>query len=1111
MRAAILLLSVSASFAAPQLVTPRRHYRAIVDVQPSRDGKWAASLGADETIRIWSLPDLVHLRTFSTPGAGSLAVGPQARIAWGAGYSVSILNVADGKTLAHFDHLPDQANSLAWSPDGTYLLTAFQKLVRIDPATGASTVLAPNTFAVQRIVFLNGGARVLISGSNWIRIFRSADWVQESAVEFKAGTLRGVHVAVAPDQSWLAAISDDLVLHLYSLPALKETGSAKVAVGVPQATLADLGISSDSSTIAVNSIFTFERFDAHTLQRLNTSSEDGPLLSHILRPAFSASMTIGGSLNGDLVGLGPKLETTVIRRADPGSRVRFLLPTQDGVLLGASATAQFRMDGGIWNVGKEIREITPVLGSPLAYFPQWQGKPGPWTLIARSQSRELVVRNVKTEVEVHAGDFGWADAASSDGTVAVGAGADGKSFTVVNVVARQTKKLADLELMPRFAISPGGETIALATDEGKLQVWSGPSWSEAAALDTPPKPQFWIGPATASALVFSGNGQLLAAGLVDGTVRVWNPAASRQTARFSLDQNDLANAIAFSPDGLRLVVATRNGAVLQLDLASGRELWRWSGLETPASFVSYISQNRIVAACPDGLLSVLDPATKQRLGTFFLQTPRAGPWVAVSQTGFFEASEASYDELLWRFSQDTFDTTSVSRYFGDFFLPGVFGRIWAGAAPRPPAAIERLNRITAQVAVHEVGSHDPAAREIKVELSVSGPHARDLSLFRNNTLIRQWTGAAPPTVRATVKLQAGENQFTAYAFNYQHVRTESARLTVRGGADLERPGTLYVLAVGIDDYSNPALRLDYAKKDATALASVLKSGRAGVVEMVDAMENILRTKKIDDPRLPVWRPSSGAVVVSTLEDGSASKAAILQAIRAIAKKALPEDSFVFYFAGHGLAAEPRYYLVPSGAGLKDLPGDLTALKPRMISDLDLESALEEMDVASGALIIDACESGQAVSAASDLRRGPIDATGLAQLAFEKDLWLLAASQSTGSAFELKQKGHGLLAYALTDDSLGKGRLYEGGFGEGITLAEWLEYAADRVPELQIGAISARRGLRYQPQTETPRAETPQAETKEVQRPRLLSRARPGAQPLVLAPAKEPDPFASPVP
>ena len=63
-----------------------------------------------------------------------------------------------------------------------------------------------------------------------------------------------------------------------------------------------------------------------------------------------------------------------------------------------------------------------------------------------------------------------------------------------------------------------------------------------------------------------------------------------------------------------------------------------------------------------------------------------------------------------------------------------------------------------------------------------------------------------------------------------------------------------------------------------------------------------------------------------------------------------------------------------------------------ISDEELELAVEGIDADKLLMVIDACNSGQALEA-EERRRGPMNSKGLAQLAYEKGMYILTAAQS----------------------------------------------------------------------------------------------------------------------
>src|SRR4029450_819202 len=191
----------------------------------------------------------------------------------------------------------------------------------------------------------------------------------------------------------------------------------------------------------------------------------------------------------------------------------------------------------------------------------------------------------------------------------------------------------------------------------------------------------------------------------------------------------------------------------------------------------------------------------------------------------------------------------------------------------------------------------------------------------------------------------------------------------------KRPPTVYVLAVGVNRYANPAFNLTYAVPDATIFAQRLAirqreldpSATVTVVELTDAdatRDNILLALRRLAGQAQGALPAGGPSVLERLRQTAAG------------------DKVFVYFAGHGLAVNDRFHLIPSDMayrgsreGVRDA---LDAVVARSISDADLETVFEPMEGSDFTLVIDACQSGQAIGADGE-RFGPMNSRGLAQL------------------------------------------------------------------------------------------------------------------------------------
>ncbi len=251
---------------------------------------------------------------------------------------------------------------------------------------------------------------------------------------------------------------------------------------------------------------------------------------------------------------------------------------------------------------------------------------------------------------------------------------------------------------------------------------------------------------------------------------------------------------------------------------------------------------------------------------------------------------------------------------------------------------------------------------------------------------------------------------------------------------------------------------------------------------------------------------------------NATKANILSALRRLAGAAdaptlkagpldrltrvEPEDAVIIYFAGHGTAQGQRFYLIPHDLGYDGNRSELNesglrTILAHSISDVELEESVEGLAASSLLMIIDACNSGQALEA-EEKRRGPMNSKGLAQLAYEKGMYILTAAQSYQAALEAAQLGHGLLTYALVEEGL-KTTAADNEPKDGVLNArEWLDFATERVPQMQEEKMKESRGLGLGIAFTEGEQKIVDPEKRSVQRPRVFYRREMEVDPLVIA-------------
>jgi uncharacterized caspase-like protein len=371
-------------------------------------------------------------------------------------------------------------------------------------------------------------------------------------------------------------------------------------------------------------------------------------------------------------------------------------------------------------------------------------------------------------------------------------------------------------------------------------------------------------------------------------------------------------------------------------------------------------------------------------------------------------------------------------------------------------------------------------------------------LFRNGSLVKVWHGDAlkgqpAATLEEEISIIAGPNRLTAYAFNGDNVKSKDANLVLTGADSLKRAGTAWIIAVGVNEYANSQYNLKYAVADANSFAEEIKRqqiqlARFSQVEIVPLVNDQATKANI----LAALRRLAGVADPPTLKAGPLDKV----------KRAEPEDAVIIYFAGHGTAQGQRFYLLPHDIGYTGDRGalDESGLKTILahsISDQELEDAVEGLAAGSLLMVIDACNSGQALEA-EEKRRGPMNSKGLAQLAYEKGMYILTAAQSFQAALEAAQLGHGLLTYALVEEGL-KTSVADKEPKDGLLIArEWLDFATERVPQMQEQKMNEGRGVGLAIAFTEGETNVADPQKRSVQRPRVFYRREMESNPLVIA-------------
>jgi WD40 repeat protein len=580
-----------------------------------------------------------------------------------------------------------------------------------------------------------------------------------------------------------------------------------------------------------------------------------------------------------------------------------------------------------------------------------------------------------------------------------------------------------------------------------------------------------------------------------GMLKLYDAQTGREVRAFTGHTGEV-QAVAFSPDGRLLASAAADNAIKLWDAQTGRELFTLTGHTAQINSLAFSPDTRLLASAGnDGSTLLWDTHEGRQLATL-VSLYDGGEWLVATPDGLFDGSPLAWDQVLWRYDEDTFNVAPIEWFFNEFFSPSLLAEIAAGKRPHARADFADKDRRQPQLAItlaEPAGADAPiTTRNVKVRIEVrdakpddkhnAGSGALDLRLFRNGSLVKAWRGdvlkgQASVTLEATLPLVAGQNRLAAYAFNRDNVKSRNATLALTGAETLKRTGTAYVLAVGINQYANQQYNLKYAVPDAREFGAEVErqQGKLGRYDHVQ---------------------------VTTLIDQQATKANIMAALAKLAADTQPEDEVVVYFAGHGTAHENQFYLIPhdlgyTGSRTQLNEAGLSSILAHSISDRELEAAFEQVNAAQLMFVIDACNSGQALEA-EEKRRGPMNSKGLAQLAYEKGMYILTAAQSFQAAQEAATVGHGLLTYALVEEGLKQAKADNEPKDGAVLAREWFDYAEQRVPAMQVEKVKQARDLGVNISFVESEERGLDFAKRVAQRPRVFYRRELEAQPLVVA-------------
>ena len=454
--------------------------------------------------------------------------------------------------------------------------------------------------------------------------------------------------------------------------------------------------------------------------------------------------------------------------------------------------------------------------------------------------------------------------------------------------------------------------------------------------------------------------------------------------------------------------------------------------------------------------------------------------------------------IHWIMSDDPLRPLSIEIFMRDYYEPKLLPRLLAGEKLPPIKSLAQLNRVQPEVKIIDIKSNPTSPEMVSVVVEIGkakGEYVQgnkkiiwetgvyDLMLFRDRQLvgyrpasggeikIDSKDGKASITFD-TIKIPRNQGlkevEFSAYAFNVDRVKSKTDRKTFKiPGGFAPVKGKAYIISVGVNAYENPQWDLQYAANDAeiirTTLVDKLQNNRDfGEIIAI----SLISGHKIESGKRVITENRATKLNFKAVLDLLAGKKVDPEILEVIPnaeriREANPEDLVFISFSSHGdTDNRGNFYFFPYDIGQNSYRNTpLKSFSNRCISSDELSLWLRDVDAGEIVMIVDACHSAATVEA-EGFKPGPMGSRGLGQLAYNKGMRILAASQADKMALESRIVEHGLLTYALILDGIESGQADFKPKDKSITLSEWIQYGINHVPVLCRKVIKSEDIRRY---------------------------------------------------
>lgn len=597
---------------------------------------------------------------------------------------------------------------------------------------------------------------------------------------------------------------------------------------------------------------------------------------------------------------------------------------------------------------------------------------------------------------------------SADGTVKIWSIKTGEILQSISLSEDRTK----IETGYTVKFTPNDLYLVVAYTHGVLKMIE---------IDTGREFKEFIGHTAMTAdLAFMPNGRQMISTGWDMSLRLWDLTTGMQLRKFN-GHIDPIHTVALNKAGTKMVSGGTDRILILWDVATGQVLKRLRGHKSIITSVTFTpDEKRLVSTTIDGITKFWDIETGAEIITHF--SIGSKDWLVTTPGGYFNGTGDAQKQVHFVKGLESF---SLNRFFDRYYNPVEIEKTYEqgiGGGQRQGLLDQLRSHPPPEVEITTPKQNDIFAKgsiEVLSRISNEGGGLRSVSLMMNGKVVAKKEEGYYEKLQKgksliqkfSVELVPGLNTISVIASNNEGIESRSSQVLVNYESD-EGESVCYILAIGINEYKNPALNLNYAFNDATAFAEEIKEVGEDLYDKVE-VHKIMNT--------------------------DATRSNILGVLDILSQKIGPNDVFYLYYAGHGSMVDQEFYFIPT---------ENTRLYSSERLDKDgisasmLQKKLMKIQALKQLVLIDACQSGGSVELLA--QRGAREEKAMAQLSRSAGIHVLSAAGSEQFATEYAEIGHGVFTYVVLEALSGKA---DGAPKDGfVSIYELKSYIENLVPE-----------------------------------------------------------------